>query len=32
MNQVADPAPPSNRPPATNAQMLSSGPKIAEVQ
>jgi lipoprotein-anchoring transpeptidase ErfK/SrfK len=27
-----DPASPSNRPSATNAQMLSSGPKIAEVQ
>ena len=27
-----DPAPPSNRLPATNAQLLSSGPKIAEVQ
>jgi len=27
-----DPALPSNRPPATNAQMLSSGPKIADVQ
>ncbi len=27
-----DPALPSNRPPATNAQMLSSGPKIAEVR
>jgi lipoprotein-anchoring transpeptidase ErfK/SrfK len=27
-----DPASPSNRPPATNAQMLSSGPKVAEVQ
>jgi lipoprotein-anchoring transpeptidase ErfK/SrfK len=30
--QPPDPASPSNRPPATNAQMLSSGPKIAEVQ
>ena len=27
-----DPALPSNRPSATNAQMLSSGPKIAEVR
>jgi lipoprotein-anchoring transpeptidase ErfK/SrfK len=27
-----DPASPSNRPSTTNAQMLSSGPKIAEVQ
>ncbi len=27
-----DPASPSNRPSATNAQMLSSGPKIAEAQ
>ena len=27
-----DPASPSNRPSATNTQMLSSGPKIAEVQ
>jgi lipoprotein-anchoring transpeptidase ErfK/SrfK len=27
-----DPASPTNRPSATNAQMLSSGPKIAEVQ
>jgi hypothetical protein len=27
-----DPASPSNRPSATNAQMLSSEPKIAEVQ
>lgn len=27
-----DPASPSNRPSATNAQMLSSGPKIAEVR
>ena len=28
----SDPALPSNRPSATNAQMLSSGPKIAEVK
>ena len=27
-----DPAPPSSRPAATNAQILSSGPRIAEVQ
>jgi hypothetical protein len=27
-----DPASPSNRPSAANAQMLSSGPKIAEAQ
>jgi len=30
--RLPDPALPSNRPSATNAQMLSSGPKIAEVQ
>jgi hypothetical protein len=30
--RLLDPALPSNRPSATNAQMLSSGPKIAEVQ
>src|ERR1700730_15401078 len=30
--RLSDPASPSNRPSATNAQMLSSGPKIAEVQ
>ncbi|WP_426614597.1 L,D-transpeptidase [Bradyrhizobium sp. McL0616] len=30
--QSPDPASPSNRPSATNAQMVSSGPKIAEVQ
>jgi lipoprotein-anchoring transpeptidase ErfK/SrfK len=30
--QSPDPASPSNRPSATNAQMRSSGPKIAEVQ
>jgi lipoprotein-anchoring transpeptidase ErfK/SrfK len=27
-----DPAPPSNRPPATNAQVLSSRPKMAEAE
>jgi lipoprotein-anchoring transpeptidase ErfK/SrfK len=31
-SQSPDPASPSNRPSATNAQMPSSGPKIAEVQ
>jgi lipoprotein-anchoring transpeptidase ErfK/SrfK len=30
--RLPGPALPSNRPPATNAQMLSPGPKIAEVQ
>jgi lipoprotein-anchoring transpeptidase ErfK/SrfK len=30
--RLPDPALPANRPSATNAQMLSSGPKIAEVQ
>jgi lipoprotein-anchoring transpeptidase ErfK/SrfK len=30
--RLPDPALPSNRPSATNAQMLSSGPKIAEAQ
>jgi lipoprotein-anchoring transpeptidase ErfK/SrfK len=30
--RLLDPALPSNRPSATNAQMLSSGPRIAEVQ